>query len=72
MKFNQAMPGKVIRQYWRKNGSAVELAACCDCGLVHTMQYTPRKRYIAIRAWRNEEVTKQLRKRHGNKARRRR
>ena len=71
-KIIQVYAGQTIRRYYRKNGSATELTACCDCGLVHLMEYAPRKNYIAIRAWRDEIQTRNMRyrkRKHAVKAR---
>lgn len=56
------------QKYWlRKNGKAVVGIVCCDCSLVHDMVFTPRKHYILVRAWRDEELTKALRKQYKKK-----
>ena len=43
--------------------------ACCDCGLVHTMDFrvikNGRGTFIQFRAWRDERETKKLRKQKG-------
>jgi len=36
----------------RKNNTYVAKLKCCDCGLVHLMQYTITKRGLRFRAWR--------------------
>jgi len=51
------------QKYWlRKSGKAVIGTVCCDCSLVHDMIFTPRKRYILVKAWRDDNLTKALRK----------
>lgn len=45
------------------------MMACCDCGLVHRMNFyiLPYKsgKGVFLRAWRDEKRTKARRKRHG-------
>lgn len=41
--------------------------ACCDCGLVHEMDFRVRKGKIQFRARRNNRKTSKLRKREGIK-----
>jgi hypothetical protein len=36
----------------RKNGFFVQKIKCCDCGLVHLMQYEITARGLRFRAWR--------------------
>lgn len=46
----------------RKDGKAVEYSVCCDCGLVHLEEFTPRKGYIRVRVWRDEDRTEEQRR----------
>ena len=36
--------------------------ACCDCGLVHTMDFRVHKGRAQLRAWRNERSTAMMRR----------
>lgn len=36
--------------------------ACCDCGLVHNMEFRVHKGKIQIRGWRNSRSTAQMRR----------
>jgi hypothetical protein len=56
-------PGQPIKYYRRKNGTAVVFTVCCDCALTHLEEFTPRKNYIRVRVWRDDEKTKKFRKR---------
>lgn len=38
---------------------------CCDCGLVHTLNFRIRKRHIQIQAFRDNRATGQRRRRQG-------
>ena len=58
----QVLDGEPHRYWLRKSGKAVVGTICCDCRLVHTMIFTPRKHYILVRAWRNAKLTKTIRK----------
>lgn len=61
-KIQQVYDGKPVKYYYRKNRTAVEYSICCDCGLVHLVEYKPLKSCLVIRAWRDEERTKWRRK----------
>lgn len=61
MKITRPQDGEVCRYWRRKNGIVVIRTACCDCGLVHLEELTPRKMYIRIRVWRDEKLTKKMR-----------
>lgn len=37
--------------------------ACCDCSLVHRMDFRVHKSRVQFRAWRNERATAQQRRR---------
>ena len=41
------------------------LMKCCDCGLVHKMDFRVQKRHIQFRAYREGELTKKARMRTG-------
>jgi hypothetical protein len=43
--------------------------ACCDCGLVHHMQFRIYQGRVQFRAWRANLLTKQLRRREAGPAR---
>ena len=58
----QVRDGEPHRYWLRKSGKAVVGTICCDCRLVHTMTFTPRKHYILVRAWRDTKLTKAIRK----------
>jgi hypothetical protein len=60
-KVEQAQEGKTHRYFRRKNGTAVAYTICCDCGLTHLETFTPRKRYIAVKVWRDEKLTRKFR-----------
>ncbi len=53
--------GDSHKYYKRKNGAAVVIAVCCDCGLSHVEEFMPRKAYIRVRVWRDEKETKKFR-----------
>lgn len=55
-------PGEPIKYHLRKGGSAYVRTVCCDCGLVHLEEFTPRKAYIRVRAWRDDRYTRIVRK----------
>jgi len=41
--------------------------ACCDCGLVHKLQFFPTEKGLDMAAWRDERATAQLRRhKYGN------
>ena len=42
------------RSRQRKNGMYVNKIKCCDCGLVHTVQYALTKNGLRFRAWRED------------------
>jgi len=37
-------------------------AACCDCGLVHRLQFRVVKGKVQFRAWRDNRATAQMRR----------
>jgi hypothetical protein len=59
----QVKDGEPYRWYRRIDGTYVECSVCCDCQLVHTIEMKPNKRYMRVKVWREEEKTKELRKR---------
>jgi hypothetical protein len=61
-KITQVLDGEVHRYSLRKGGSAVLYTVCCDCGLTHLEEFTPRKGYIKVRVWRDEARTKAQRR----------
>ena len=61
-KTEQAIEGKPHRYYSRKSGETVVYTVCCDCKLVHLEEFTPRKGYIKVRVWRDDQRTQRLRK----------
>jgi hypothetical protein len=52
--------GQSVR-YYLTDGMATEMIKCCDCGLVHIEEFTPYKKFIQVRSWRDEETTKRER-----------
>ena len=62
-KIEHVTEGKPHRYYLRPNGTAVAYTICCDCGLTHLEEFTPRKKYIRVRVWREEEFTQKQRRR---------
>lgn len=58
-----AVEGKADKYFLRENGTAVAYTICCDCGLVHLEEYKPMGKYIRVRVWREEDKTKEQRKR---------
>ena len=41
------------------------LMKCCDCGLIHRMDFRVQKRHIQFRVYREDEMTKKARMRTG-------
>lgn len=64
----QVSDGEIHRYPLRADGSAVSYTICCDCGLTHLEEFIPRKNYIRVRVWRDEDRTKEQRKRKRKKA----
>jgi hypothetical protein len=50
--------------YWkaRKDGTFVEASVCCDCSLVHVLQYKPGKAAMRVKVWRDDKLTNKYRK----------
>lgn len=51
--FVQAFDGEWVRVRNRRRYRI----ACCDCGLVHDMEFRVRDGKIELRAWRNPQAT---------------
>ena len=60
-KIEQVTNGKAVRYYRQKDGRALAYEICCDCSLTHAVEIIPRKNYIRMRVWRDEEKTAWLR-----------
>lgn len=60
-KIEQVHDGQVLRYYKRKDGRALAYTICCSCALTHLEEFIPRKNYIRVRVWRDEEKTAWLR-----------
>lgn len=41
--------------------------ACCDCGLVHTMNFRVRNGRVQFAVWRNNRATAIMRRKHKDK-----
>lgn len=61
-KIEHVKDGEPYRYPLNKAGKAVEMSICCDCSLVHLMEFKPGKRSIRVRVWREDGLTDQLRK----------
>ena len=61
-KIEHVKDGVPYRYKLDKQGKAVEMSICCDCSLVHLMEYKPGKTSIRVRVWREDEMTEKLRK----------
>jgi hypothetical protein len=59
MKYTDFKPGEWVRP------SKIFHAACCDCGLVHKMEFRIAKGKPEFRMWRAKLRTKQYRKAKG-------
>lgn len=57
---------KIQAGEWVKPKRRFYMMGCCDCGLVHKMEFaltgTKSRKKIIFRAWRDEKETKYLRK----------
>ncbi len=53
---------KVEAGQWIQPQSKGYKMSCCDCGLVHTVDFRIYKGKIQLRAWRNERSTGQIRR----------
>jgi len=62
-KLVQVIDGEAYKWYERTNGTYVEVSVCCDCKLVHIIEMKPNDGYIRVKVWRDDEKTKELRKR---------
>lgn len=58
---------KITSSEWVQPKRKYYYMGCCDCGLVHKIEFALAKRgarnFILLRAWRDEKATKRLRKR---------
>ena len=61
-KVEQVKEGVPHKYNLRPDGTAVAYTICCDCGLTHLEEFTPRKSYIRVRVWREDERTEHQRK----------
>lgn len=59
----QVKDGETHRYHLRKDGRCISYTVCCDCGLTHLEEFAPRKNYIKVRVWRDEDKTAEMRKR---------
>lgn len=59
----QVHDGEAHRYLLRKDGRNISYTVCCDCGLTHLEEYTPRKGYIRVRVWRDDDRTAEMRRR---------
>ena len=57
----QAKEGTRHRYHLRKGGKFVGYTICCDCGLTHLEEISIKKRYLSVRVWRDEKLTKKHR-----------
>ena len=57
MKYNKVENGEWVQPI--KKGYKMR---CCDCGLVHTMNFRTRKGKVQFQAFRNERSTAQTRR----------
>jgi hypothetical protein len=62
MKFKKVEAGE-----WQQPIKRGYKMACCDCGLVHTVDFRIYKGKIQLRAFRNNRSTGQLRRHNGIK-----
>lgn len=58
-------PGEPVKLNWTKQ---ILRAACCDCALVHNVEFVIKGNTLILRAWRNERLTKHFRKLTGKDA----
>lgn len=58
MKYVQVFDGDWIRPLTRRN----HRMKCCDCGLVHVINFRLRKGKIEFQAFRDERATAQVRR----------
>jgi len=52
---------------WTRVEEGCSFEGCCDCGLVHKIQYRVRKGKIEYRAWRAPTLTQEARKKYKHK-----
>lgn len=60
-KIEHAVEGKRHRYHLRADGRFVGYTICCDCGLTHLEEISVRKRYLSVRVWRDEKLTRKHR-----------
>ena len=48
---------------WIEPAGAFHKIACCDCGLVHLVEFRRQRRGVKFRAWRDVRATARRRKR---------
>lgn len=60
-KIEQVIDGKPYYYRLGKDGTASEMSVCCDCHLVHLMEFKPLKNAIRIRVWREDPLTDEIR-----------
>ena len=58
----QVIDGKPYYYRLDKDGKVTELSMCCDCQLVHLLEFKPSSRGLRVRAWREDELTAKYRK----------
>src|SRR6267154_497780 len=64
--WNGSLSMSKIKATWHKAGAwrrPGEYQGCCDCGLIHRVEFRIRNGKIEQRAWRSDEDTKTARKR---------
>jgi hypothetical protein len=58
----QVIDGKPYHYRLGKDGAAREISICCDCALVHIMEFRPKAKSIQVTVWRHDELTDKFRK----------
>ncbi len=56
-KYDDEVPGRWIQPI--RHGYRM---ACCDCGLVHIIDFRVRKRHVQLRVFRDNRATGQIRR----------
>jgi len=57
--YPQVQPGQRVLVKWRREDYKM---ACCDCGLVHRLNFTVKGGTLVMRAWRDNRATGQIRR----------
>lgn len=57
MRYDEPKAGEWVQP--RRNGYRL---ACCDCGLVHTLDFRVHKRHVQFRVFRNNRATAAIRR----------